>query len=1041
MTRKNIFAWNSPRRLLKRSEVDVAVWEERDRLHIHIRDKKTQQRTIAEWWDDDARQMFEDGFFKSGRDLERSVLDYAEEMGLIAKGNADFAWPNRGTRRNIFAWNNPWYHGYKHGGGNEAFFSKTTPTVKTHGHKYIAVTGPFRTRDEAVGSMRHWHYPPFTEVRRGKVREIHEPLENPGKEQAWLAEQFVKGANSGVAGSIYVHGSTIYSYGPHFPIARREGDLILITTKHSPSRTTSGHIGLVKRAAQQAGKEIAHQELASEAAGPAGYSNPLTRRESSKEIREIRSAMSKGADFQRMGRDPDWQFGYAQGVAGVVHRHGPKAAQRVAERAVRHLRYNPAGEGRGNLEDFARSIGLYLATWAPGDGVKRYRFFTKPSSYDEGSGIYTAIGLKEAWCFVRGYAASKTGARGNPVSADARSFISGKIPKLIHEGYPSKQAQAIAYSMARKAGYKVPVRANCCSNPLAVTHPAGHAAPPGQILGKWQLGVVWGTLQNVLSWGAVVIDGQQIMYKRSRYWAAGGSSYRDLDAIGKFIGRQVVAGVNGNVGESFEIYGRRSIRLMRPSDHPETPEGLALLTAEFHPKAGPATRVNPLTVAEGREISEEAMREALIGGQTKSPGSRGYHLGRSTGMVDVVRKYGPEFARANPYSIVKRFGKGTRGKAAAEKYLRENFENLSKDYYDLGVSSLSGEWMITAHLLRPIRNNPLLQTVMLANPSMTLAQWAAKQPYRISRNRSGVYVIPDSGLVDRSQAWHLSNYVVSAVSGGSIWFSPRVPYGRRNPPVSQVWDTLTHRRRHAALEFAGFPDDYAWALAATSSWHGLTDSARRALVRSWQENPLTRKEAGSLLHVARSSAAKSKSPTLTKSGRSYQRGFATGLTAAVSRFGPTDAKRAVEKLYRRTSVLKNPAPVRIPFREGQKIPIERARAWVRSTGNLELMRQFEDAERLQTRANKKPKFVFWKTLPIGSPKKIEMVTAFAHYGESPETMYKPPPGSKKGRSMYRHKWGDGSGRSRPVPVLAAPSGKAIIKVMGSGQKTGDWMRG
>lgn len=70
----------------------VTVWEERDRLHIHV--VKADGTTVAEWWDDDARQMFEDGFFKSGvrsighlREsdavLTESVLTYCREMNLI----------------------------------------------------------------------------------------------------------------------------------------------------------------------------------------------------------------------------------------------------------------------------------------------------------------------------------------------------------------------------------------------------------------------------------------------------------------------------------------------------------------------------------------------------------------------------------------------------------------------------------------------------------------------------------------------------------------------------------------------------------------------------------------------------------------------------------------------------------------------------------------------------------------------------------------------------------------------------------------------
>ena len=67
-----------------RDDVRVEVWEERDRLHIGIQDKETGDY-YASWWDDEARQMFEDGFFKPAPKLEESVLDYAEEMGILSK--------------------------------------------------------------------------------------------------------------------------------------------------------------------------------------------------------------------------------------------------------------------------------------------------------------------------------------------------------------------------------------------------------------------------------------------------------------------------------------------------------------------------------------------------------------------------------------------------------------------------------------------------------------------------------------------------------------------------------------------------------------------------------------------------------------------------------------------------------------------------------------------------------------------------------------------------------------------------------------------
>jgi len=67
-----------------RDDVRVEHWEERDRLHIGIQDKDSGDY-YASWWDDEARQMFEDGFFERKPKLEKSVLDYAEEMGILTR--------------------------------------------------------------------------------------------------------------------------------------------------------------------------------------------------------------------------------------------------------------------------------------------------------------------------------------------------------------------------------------------------------------------------------------------------------------------------------------------------------------------------------------------------------------------------------------------------------------------------------------------------------------------------------------------------------------------------------------------------------------------------------------------------------------------------------------------------------------------------------------------------------------------------------------------------------------------------------------------
>ena len=69
---------------LSRDDVRVEVWEERDRLHIGIQNKETGDY-LKSWWDDDAREMFEQGFFKSGPGLEESVLEYAEDMSILER--------------------------------------------------------------------------------------------------------------------------------------------------------------------------------------------------------------------------------------------------------------------------------------------------------------------------------------------------------------------------------------------------------------------------------------------------------------------------------------------------------------------------------------------------------------------------------------------------------------------------------------------------------------------------------------------------------------------------------------------------------------------------------------------------------------------------------------------------------------------------------------------------------------------------------------------------------------------------------------------
>lgn len=136
-----------------------------------------------------------------------------------------------------------------------------------------------------------------------------------------------------------------------------------------------------------------------------------------------------------------------------------------------------------------------------------------------------------------------------------------------------------------------------------------------------------------------------------------------------------------------------------------------------------------------------------------------------------------------------------------------------------------------------------------------------------------------------------------------------------------------------------------------------------------------------------------------------------------------------------------PHAIEIPFRPGQKISIAEARAWVESTGDRELKKQFEAAYRLQCKANWKPKYVRWQVFPMGDSKRIDAVTALVHYGKTDATLYKPPKGSKKGNHYYKHEWGKGKGQGRHIPLLASSDGKLLLSPLMKGQVADDWLRG
>ena len=64
---------------------------------------------------------------------------------------------------------------------------------------------------------------------------------------------------------------------------------------------------------------------------------------------------------------------------------------------------------RKDLQSKCNQLKLHVATWSPGDGVTRYRFFKNPGNdyFGPENGIYTALGLKEANVFLAGYSSCR----------------------------------------------------------------------------------------------------------------------------------------------------------------------------------------------------------------------------------------------------------------------------------------------------------------------------------------------------------------------------------------------------------------------------------------------------------------------------------------------------------------------------------------------------------------------------------------------------------------------------------------------------------
>lgn len=336
----------------------------------------------------------------------------------------------------------------------------------------------------------------------------------------------------------------------------------------------------------------------------------------------------------------------------------------------------------------------------------------------------------------------------------------------------------------------------------------------------------------------------------------------------------------------------------------------------------------------------------------------------------------------------------------------------------------------------PASPNPLLQTLLLANPQgpkrgggRTWDTWCemcgewepAKGPYHKTTSKGVQKTLCDlcyRGLRSGRRAGE--------------------PWAKRNGAYCEICDGPAYE---AVVDDTGehwlCPDHLkGWKLGPERI--GMPSMPSRVR-RGRRANPLTVAEGREISMEAVRMAQEAQGmprPSLDELGdrlqaRAFRAGRADGMVEVVKKYGPEFVRGAAP----------NPAVQAPPWKEGQKVPVAEARAWVVSTGDKELLRQFDEAAALQKKANRAPKHVIWQMLAIGSPRRMDAVTAMVQYGTSPETIYKPPAGSKKGSGLYRHEWGEGSGREKSVPVLAASSGKAIVMPLRSGQTVGDWMRG
>jgi hypothetical protein len=137
----------------------------------------------------------------------------------------------------------------------------------------------------------------------------------------------------------------------------------------------------------------------------------------------------------------------------------------------------------------------------------------------------------------------------------------------------------------------------------------------------------------------------------------------------------------------------------------------------------------------------------------------------------------------------------------------------------------------------------------------------------------------------------------------------------------------------------------------------------------------------------------------------------------------------------------NPAAVmdiKIPFKEGQKVPVARFEKWLFSTGMTEWIRGYKEGLRQYKKFHMgpKPKTITFSMMDIGGASILPpefLVSA----GKSPAETYTPMSHSGKAPNSFVHEYD-----TQPEMLFGGRPGKQyVLKPLTGGARIDDWMRG